>query len=65
MVMQPHGQAMRAGGGYAARRLLVSMVILALIGFALTWFVTDGFRALGWRDLIEWREYQTEQAKLP
>lgn len=61
--MRTHQHAMLAGGGFAARRLIIGLVIFALIGVALLWWTTDGFRAMGWRDLIEWREYQLEQAQ--
>lgn len=62
MVRDAH--AMRAGGAYAVRRLVISAVILALIAGGLLWWVTDGFRQQNWRDIIEWHEYQREQTQL-
>lgn len=56
-----HVHAMRAGGGFAARRLIISLAILALIGIVLAWWVTDGFRGQNWRDVVEWRLYEYEQ----
>lgn len=55
---------MLAGGGFAVRRLIILVVMFTLIAVFLAWWVTDGFRQMNWRDLVEWRQYQIEQMEM-
>lgn len=63
MSAKPH-HAMLAGGGFAVRRLIILVVMFTLIAVFLAWWVTDGFRQMNWRDLVEWRQYQIEQMEM-
>lgn len=51
-------------GGYAARRLIITAVLLFVIVLILAFWVTDGFRKQNWRDIIEWHQYQLEQSEM-
>lgn len=64
MVSHGHGHILLAGGGFAVRRLIYVGLLQAVIGLALAWFVTDGFRQQNWRDILEWRQYQLEQSEM-